>query len=228
MKPVSIASGLICLLAIALPCEAMHVEASVGILYKPLNPESFGVEAEAGPVGSWWSLGGLYQAERFERQTGTSEYGYAWNNPTHGTVWGRLKHELPNGDMMAGLIGASYHPRTSEIGGVIAEPWQFVGPLLGVSYTLNSGRLWLRVTPHMVLSADSPFDGMSWLVKSGIPWVDAGVELFPGVELSFRLAMTFLKLTWLIGPATRQSAMPSSKSTRPPSEENNHSWASDF
>lgn len=183
------------LTVVAAPAAAVAgpVEGNLGVLYKPIGKDYYGVEGEIGPAGSGWSVGGLYQVSRhFTEPDGPS----TWTIPTHATVWGRMLFDLPNGDRYGGLVGVNYYPESAYLGQTPPDAWRYVGPVFGLTYLLRSGRIWLRATPHIVISPDKQYQEMSWLTKSGIPWAEAGVEVLPGLDLSFRLSTTVVKLAW--------------------------------
>lgn len=166
------------------------VAAQIGVTYKPLFPEYYGLEGEWGPVGA------LIQVQRWERQTGTPEAGTFWQGPARATVWGRWPVTLPAGLALDAIGGLNWYPDSAMLGQALPDAWRYVGPVLGVSYTLTSGRLWLRVSPNVTLSPDPPYREGLWWLKSGIPWVEAGFRPFPGLNVSFRASEAFLKLAW--------------------------------
>jgi hypothetical protein len=181
------------LLATASPALAGPVEGNVGILYKPLNSEFYGLEGELRLTGSPWSLGGLYLAERQISASGPTVPD-TWVSPSSATAWGRWRYALANGDDVSALVGINSHSG-SPYHPPVPEGWT-TGPLVGASYTMRSGRLWLRVTPHWVFSANGGSSDAEWLIKSGLAWVEAGVRPFPHLEVSARLAMAFLKVAY--------------------------------
>jgi hypothetical protein len=173
----------------------LPVEGNVGVLYKPLNPVLAGMEAELGPRGGAWHVGGLFQVQIWETQTGNSSQGYTWDIPQIATVWGRYDWTLPNGDAFGGIVGLTYSPTTQWIGQPVSDRWSAVGPLLGLSYLLRSGPLWARATPHVVFAAHR-LEG-DWLTRSGLPWLEVGWVIVPGLQVSARFTEAFFKLSWV-------------------------------
>lgn len=176
---------------------------SLGVTYKPLNPDTVGVEAESGPLLAGWRLGALAQVQRYELATGTPSAGHIWQVPPAVTLWGRHvadaapAHGLAPSHELGWLAGVNWNPDSAEIDVPLADPWRYVGPVVGVSYTLRSGDLWLRLTPNATFSPDPPYREGTWWMKSGIPWAEAGWRLAPGFEVSFRASQTFVRAAWV-------------------------------
>jgi len=181
---------------------ATLIAAQLGVVYKPLSPEIYGLEGEFGPLGA------LVQLERYDQPA-------AWQLPLRATLWGKWPITLPNGftpftlpngapavSLPKGcgfdaIAGVNWYPDSAYVGQALPDAWRYVGPVVGVSYTLTSGRLWLRVSPNVTLSLDPPYREGSWWLKSGIPWLEAGFRPFPGLELSFGLRDAPVKLAWV-------------------------------
>lgn len=185
------------LLLSAEPSWAAPVQGEVGVVYKPLNPQIVGFDAEIGPSASPWAVGLLYQAMVWEQSTGDPTSGYRMTHRTS-SAWGRYRFTLPNGDTLDGLAGMNANFEFNQPDNILQPESPVIGPLLGASYTLRSGRLWLRLTPHWVFSEDHTNTDRIAVVldKSGIPWAEVGLNLPLGLQLSFRLSEAFAKLAW--------------------------------
>lgn len=171
------------------------LEGNIGLLHKALDPIIVGVEAEVGLKGGPWHVGGLFQMERFERQTGTAEGGYVWHVPHIAAGWARYDWALPNGDAIGPVAGLSYSPTTQYIGQPTTDVLSATGAVVGAAYTLRSGPLWLRAMPHVVIGAPRPND--FFLFRSGMPWLEFGWTIVPGLQASARLSEAFFKLAWV-------------------------------
>jgi hypothetical protein len=163
------------------------VEGNMGVLYKPLGSTLAGLEAEVGPRGGPWHVGGLYQIEIHETHSGL-----AWEVPQIIATWGRYDWELPNGDAFGPIAGLSYSPTTQYIGQPTPDVLSATGVVLGGTYTLRSGPLWVRAMPHVVLGAPRP--NGHWFSRSGLPWIEFGWMIVPGLQASARFTDAFFKL----------------------------------
>lgn len=171
------------------------VEGNVGVLHKPLDSMLLGLEAEVGPRGGPWHVGGLYQVEIFEKNTGDPAGGYLLEAPQIIATWARYDWELPNGDAFGPIAGLSYSPRTQYIGQPTTDVLSATGAVFGATYTLRSGPLWVRAIPHVVIGAPRP--NGHWFSRSGLPWLEFGWTIVPGLQASARFTEAFFKLAWV-------------------------------
>lgn len=183
-------------LAAAGPASA---ETAVGLTYKPIGVEYAGVELELGPldlgaVGNGWRLGALAQARRFVQ----GEPG-PWHAPETLTAWGRQAYEPWPGLELGWLLGASTHPPFRDGDGIDDDRRGRSGLVVGATFGLRSGDLWLRLSPNALLHLGPAGREPFWVPTSGIPLAEAGWRIFPQLEVSFRLADTFVRTAWLFG-----------------------------
>ena len=114
--------------------------------------------------------------------------------PTKANLLGRYRLPVGATDALSLYAGLNYSPQTA----VQMESGfnqRYIGLLVGATYTIRSGRLWLALSPHYLLSQlDSPMGNR--LIGTGIPFAEVGFAVTPSVDVSFRLQFTPVRLSW--------------------------------
>lgn len=170
--------------------EERPYEGSVGLPGFPFYPATLGLDGEIGPRGGPWRVGGVALAQYIHSYAGLGVY------PHTATAYGWYGTRLANGDEIGGLLGVNYYfkegIRPAGGDGALA----YLGPVVGFTYTVRSGSLSLRVSPHAVLSPGRTW-GDDWFGKSGLPWFEVGYDVTPNLRASLRFTETVFKLAWI-------------------------------
>lgn len=177
------------MLAIALsnPASALPIEGRIGI-GGMIIPNYAGVEGEVGVKGTPFRIGGTVLA--FADNASTQ------NNQQAISCWGQYTHHLSKNISLGMLIGANSFPfylfARVPVGASNQIPdSQRLGLLAGVSCTLHNDQYWLRIHPNSVF-----FSNGSGLLSSGIPLLEVGTKVTPSLDLSLRLALMPITLSW--------------------------------
>ena len=141
-------------------------------------PSRLGLEADLAWLGTPLRAGGLAWNPAF---------GSGWA----GTAWGGLAWPVGAKGQVLALGGSSRYVQGGigcpGMGG--CGPFGTWGAFAAVAYRHQEEFLWLQVTPQLFTYLDGPAAYPTWAL-SGLPWVEMGVVLAPGVEVSFRLGET--------------------------------------
>ncbi len=162
-------------------------------------PFSQGLEVELGLGDSPFRLGG--------------QFSYFWNggpiapwNPLdpvggrqQGDAWIGYQRDLAP-DAAMGVIVGMYHARDEGVSMPVSVIAQETGGMVGVVYERTWGSVHLRLRPTLlVIPRDWVY--LPWYatlaksaVLSGIPWVEVGYRITPGLELGLRASLTPLAL----------------------------------
>lgn len=163
--------------------QASPIFGKVGLTSFP--PFTVGAEAELSPTeypirfgitgayfpGAFMNAGGIYYSAYGQYAFRVAE-GFSLG-PMVGVCqeWGRIDSRLPFAPYPVGLLA-------------------------GVSAQYQKGPIWLRVNPHAIVDFgpdNSP--SFSYLNMLGLPWVETGAILSPGLELSLRANALPVKLS---------------------------------
>lgn len=184
------------LLAAALALGPLPAAASEGGLMGPLAPAGgpvltrvafsgtlghgspIGLEADLAWAGSPFHAGGLVWDPAFGS-------GHA------GSVWGGAAWPVGAKGRLMALGGATRYAQGGVgcpgMGG--CPPLGTLGAFAGLAYRHQEGFLWLQLTPQLFTHLDGATAYPPWAM-SGLPWVEMGVVVVPGLELTFRLGET--------------------------------------
>jgi hypothetical protein len=171
--------------------ETGSLEGRVGVPGFPFYPATFGVDAEVGPRGGAWRVGGVMLAQYTHRGVGYGVY------PHTTSVWGWYGSRLPNGDEVGGILGLNYFFKGATDPASTVGPWSYLGPIVGFTYTVRSGPLSVRLSPHYVFSS-GPTWGSDWFLQAGLPWFEVGYQITPHLLASLRFTETVFGLSWIL------------------------------
>lgn len=162
--------------------RSLPIDGSFGVTGGFGNNMRLGAEVEMGLRGTPLQLGALVWQPLFGGELAQ-------------TAWGGYAVELRKDERLRLLVGGTrYQPAVGCI-----DPCSIAnhGLLLGASYLIKSERLWFQVTPQYLFALDGSFGYPSWAM-SGLPWIEFGVPIFPGCDLSFRLGENLIKVAYRI------------------------------
>lgn len=176
-------------LAIALsqPAMALPLEGRVGILGMTM-PNYAGIEGELGLKGTPFRIGGTVLP--LSDSTGSPSNQQAFS------FWGSYTQQLSPNVSLGLFLGANSFPfhlfarLLPGASGEIPEN-QRLGLLAGASCTLRHEQYWLRFSPNSVF-----FRGTDGLFPTGIPMLAVGARVAPSLDLSLRLDLMPVALSW--------------------------------
>lgn len=148
-----------------------------------------GLETELSWAGSPFRGGGLVWNPLF----GTGFAATAWG----GRTWAMEK------DAFTLLGGVTHYPQTgvgtcAAVGMCPPVTPAPLGAFAGMAYRHTEPYLWLQITPQFYL----PLGGRAYFPTwgmSGLPWVELGVPLGEGLEMTLRMGETLATLTYRPG-----------------------------
>lgn len=172
--------GLILLMPSQVSAKAMQSRAALGMLPFSGVSAEFDMNVAESPL----RLGGL---ALFQEPYATNPL-----TPTY-SGWTGTRIHRGRDDALDLILGINYstEPGVAFIDEVKKQT--NYGLLVAASYTLESPRFWLRFTPQYVF----PLEGLAaypGYLKSGLPWVEAGIRIQPWLSLSLGASYTPLRL----------------------------------
>lgn len=189
------------LASIAQPAAAAPVEGRLVLSAFPLIGDSLaanvGLEGEFGPRNGYVSLGATSWALGDpSKETGP------WRGEYAATAFVRGRIAVTAQDEVGALIGHNYrYLGRSGCAGTCEAPdsnWL----VLGLTWLHQTERYWLRVTPQYELSWEPRFVGTSspgfvggW-TSWGLPWVEGGLWLSPGLGIGARIGPGITQAVW--------------------------------
>lgn len=199
MKPLWMVPVGVCLfLAAPEASDALPVSGTVGLSVLPPagGRTAVAVDLDAGPTGSPWGVMAQYQVEIL------GVYGFIGpNKPTDfrnpSVVNGLLRYRASawGEDTLTLFGGLSFARGASSRDDLsLAVDWSQYEPIVGFTYTIRSGRLWINLTPYYVFA--SPQIRSPWFLTSGLAFVETGVSMGSGIDLSLRLDFTPVRISF--------------------------------
>lgn len=165
---------------------------------------ALGAEAEAGFKGSPWSLGTVARTETYWSELTPFTF---LGSPNFST-WIRYTTARADNLSFSLFLGASQQISGPLVSPIPEDPARNAAhsnvllPVVGVTYRQQWGWFWTRVSPNAVLGLDPSYytTYLGWtypvLMASGIPWLECGVSVLPGLSLSAALSTNLLRATW--------------------------------
>lgn len=165
---------------------------------------ALGAEAEAGFRGSPWSIGTVARMETFWSELTPFTF---LGSPNFST-WIRYTTARADNLSFSLFVGASQQVSGPLVSPIPEDPARnaphsnVLLPVVGVTYRQQWGWFWTRVSPNAVLGLDPSYytTYLGWaypiLTASGIPWLECGMSVLPGLSLSAALSTNLLRATW--------------------------------
>lgn len=196
----SLVLALALLAPIALPAAAAPVEGRVVVSAFPLVDGSvsanLGLEGEIGPRAGFFSVGATAWA------LGDPSWSAGPFGDYAATAFARARVALTAQDEVSALIGHNYQYQHAEVCAEQCGPPDSSWLLLGLAWHHQTDRYWLRITPQYALSWDPRFVGAAtpgfvggW-TSSGLPWVEGGLWLAPGLGVGARFGPGITQAVW--------------------------------